>query len=175
MVDALTTMRGNEGVYFALDEVLLLLYRLSYIVYYFHVPILLEECAIDLLSVGDSKLLLERSSTDLSFGVIFGFSRYSELCGRNVLAKRSLDVPPAAISSNFGTVEQLDLEVFEKYSDMCGKNIVTRFSTPSVNVVRTSNVINSQTIFSEPLRLNVSEEVSPSHDRAHLNVAAEEL
>ncbi|GJT65827.1 DNA helicase [Tanacetum coccineum] len=103
------------------------------------------------------------------------FSRYSELCGRNVLAKRSLDVPPATISSNFGAVEQLDLEVFEKYSDMCGKNTVTRFSTPSMNVVRTANVINSQTIFSEPLRLNVSEEVVLSHDRAHLNVAAGEV
>ncbi|GJX71439.1 ribonuclease H-like domain-containing protein [Tanacetum coccineum] len=100
---------------------------------------------------------------------------YSELCGRNVLAKRSLDVPPAVISSNFGAVEQLDLEVFEKYSNMCRKNIVTRFSTPFVNVVRTANVTNSQTIFSEPLRLNVSEEVAPSHDRTHLNVAAEEI
>nr|GFC35558.1 hypothetical protein [Tanacetum cinerariifolium] len=88
------------------------------------------------------------------------FSRYSELCGRNVLAKPSLDVPPAAISSNFDAVEQLHLEVLQKYSDMCGKNTVTRFSTPSVNVVRTANVINSQTIFSEPL----SEEVAPSHD-----------
>ncbi|GKC07926.1 hypothetical protein Tco_0999536, partial [Tanacetum coccineum] len=163
------------------------------------------------------------------------FSRYSEHCGRNVWAKRSLDVPPAAISSNFGAVEQLDLEVFEKYSDMCGKNTVIRFSTPSMNVLRTANVINSQTIFSEPLRLNVSEcwelntselvlprdelvllsqqlvlleenklttagyrvttagsrllllvknrsrrginseEVALSHDRAHLNVAAEEV
>ncbi|GKE57298.1 hypothetical protein Tco_1496483, partial [Tanacetum coccineum] len=82
--------------------------------------------------------------------------RYSELCGRNVLAKRSLDVPPATISSNFGAVQQLDLEVFEKYSDMCGKNTMTRFSTPSMNVVRTANVINSQTIFSEPLSKDLS-------------------
>ncbi|GKD55966.1 hypothetical protein Tco_1289353, partial [Tanacetum coccineum] len=103
------------------------------------------------------------------------FSRYSELCGRNVLAKHFLDVPPAVISSNFIAVEQLNLEVFEKYSDMCGNNTVTRFSTPSMNIVRTANVINSQTIFSEPLRLNVSEEVALSHDRAHLNVAAEEV
>ncbi|GJY40369.1 hypothetical protein Tco_0427639 [Tanacetum coccineum] len=71
---------------------------------------------------------------------------------RNGLAKRSLDVPLATISSNSGAVEQLDLEVFEKYSDMCGKNTVTRFSTPSMNVVLTANVINSQTIFSDSLR-----------------------
>ncbi|GJW38909.1 hypothetical protein Tco_0064754 [Tanacetum coccineum] len=103
------------------------------------------------------------------------FSRYSQLCGRNVLAKCSLDVPPAATSSNFGVVEHSDLEVFEKYYDMCGKNTVTRLSTPSVNIVRDANVVNSQPSFSEPLRLNVTEGVGPSHDRAHLNAVAEEV
>ncbi|GKC07927.1 hypothetical protein Tco_0999537 [Tanacetum coccineum] len=43
------------------------------------------------------------------------------------------------------------------------------------SIICTANVINSQTIFSDPLRLNVSEEVALSHDRAHLNVAAEEV
>ncbi|GKC45647.1 hypothetical protein Tco_1063369 [Tanacetum coccineum] len=103
------------------------------------------------------------------------FSRYSQLCGRNILAKCSLDVPPAATSSNFGAVEHPDLEVLQKYSDMCGKNTVTRLSTPSVNVVRDANVVNSQPNFSEPLRLNVTEGVGPSHDTAHLNAAAEEV
>ncbi|GJX97177.1 DNA helicase [Tanacetum coccineum] len=69
------------------------------------------------------------------------FSRYPQLCGRNVLAKCSLDVPPFATYSNFGVVEHSDLE-------------------PS---------------FNKPLRLNVTEGVGPSHDRAHLNAAAEEV
>ncbi|GJU35961.1 DNA helicase [Tanacetum coccineum] len=106
------------------------------------------------------------------------FSRYSQLCGRNVLVKCSLDVPPASTFSNFGAVEHSNLEVFEKYSDMCRKNTVTRLSTPSVNVVRDANVVNSQPSFSEPLRLaflNVTEGVGPSHDRANLNAAAEEV
>nr|GFA25969.1 helitron helicase-like domain-containing protein [Tanacetum cinerariifolium] len=45
------------------------------------------------------------------------FTRYSELCGRNVLAKSSLDISPA--------VESLDFNVFGKYSDLCRTNAVT--------------------------------------------------
>ncbi|GKB14164.1 deSI-like protein [Tanacetum coccineum] len=51
----------RDKVYFAPDEahaaIVLVLYQLSYIVSYFHVPVLLEECAIDLLSI----------ATDFSF------------------------------------------------------------------------------------------------------------
>nr|GEZ47201.1 DNA helicase [Tanacetum cinerariifolium] len=89
------------------------------------------------------------------------FSRYSELCGRNVLAKCSLDITPA--------VEHPDFNVFEKYSDLCRTNAVTGTSNPSVHVVRDTTVVNSQHSLSEPLRLNITERDALLDDITHLN------
>nr|GEW76111.1 putative ribonuclease H-like domain-containing protein [Tanacetum cinerariifolium] len=89
------------------------------------------------------------------------FSRYSELCGRNVLPKCCLDVTPA--------VKHSDLNVFEKYSDLCQKNAVTGTSTSSVHVVHDITIVNSQYSFGEPLRLNVTEGDALLDDRTQLN------
>nr|GEU84701.1 reverse transcriptase domain-containing protein [Tanacetum cinerariifolium] len=89
------------------------------------------------------------------------FSRYSKLCGQNVLAKCSLDTTLA--------VEHPDFNVFEKYSNLCLTNAVTRTSKPSVHVVRDTSVVNSQHSFSEPLSLNITERDALLDDRTHLN------
>nr|GEY71917.1 DNA helicase [Tanacetum cinerariifolium] len=60
------------------------------------------------------------------------FSRYYELCGRNVLTKCSLDITLVVEHPNFN--------VFEKYSDLCRTNAVTGTSKPSVHVVRDTTV-----------------------------------
>nr|GEW61077.1 DNA helicase [Tanacetum cinerariifolium] len=89
------------------------------------------------------------------------FSKYSELCRRNVLAKCSLDITLA--------VEHPDFNVFEKYSDLCRTNAVTGTCNPSVYVVRDTTVVNSQHSLSEPLRLNITERDALLDDRTHLN------
>nr|GEW05746.1 helitron helicase-like domain-containing protein [Tanacetum cinerariifolium] len=89
------------------------------------------------------------------------FSRYSELCGRNVLVKCSMDITLA--------VEHPDMNVFEKYSDLCRRNAVTGTSTPFVHVVRDTTIVISQDSSGEPLRLNVTEGDALLDDKTHLN------
>nr|GEV91677.1 DNA helicase [Tanacetum cinerariifolium] len=76
------------------------------------------------------------------------FSRYSELYGRSVLTKCSLDITPAVEHPNF-----------EKYSDLCRTNAVTGTSKPSMYVVRDTPVVNSQPNDSSHIRPTIEPSV----------------
>nr|GEV63719.1 DNA helicase [Tanacetum cinerariifolium] len=71
------------------------------------------------------------------------FSRYSKLCGRNVLAKYSLDVTLA--------VKHPDLKVFEKYSDLCRKNVVTEIFLLRLNVTKGYALLDVRTHLNAPV------------------------
>nr|GEY85891.1 helitron helicase-like domain-containing protein [Tanacetum cinerariifolium] len=87
-----------------------------------------------------SGCLKRKSSASSSCDI---FSRYSELCGRNVLAKYSLDVTLA--------VKHPDLNVFEKYSDLCRKNVVTEIFLLRLNVTKGDALLDVRTHLNAPV------------------------
>ncbi|GJV16528.1 hypothetical protein Tco_1361851 [Tanacetum coccineum] len=118
--------------------------------------LIFSECESEDQSSGSSSLKC-KSMIDTSCDA---FSRYSQLCARNVLARSSLNSPEVGNYSNFRMVQQSDFEVFGKYSELCQRNTRATIGTLSVDVVHTINVRDSQTIFDESLRLNLTEEVA---------------
>nr|GEZ57111.1 helitron helicase-like domain-containing protein [Tanacetum cinerariifolium] len=67
------------------------------------------------------------------FGSPDAFTRYSELCGRNVLAKSSLDISPAVKHPDFNSSEPLRLNITETDGLLDDK---THLNTPITGVFR---------------------------------------
>ncbi|GJY77800.1 hypothetical protein Tco_0483601 [Tanacetum coccineum] len=111
-----------------------------------------QGCESEDQSSGSSSLKC-KSTIDTSCDA---FSRYSQLCARNVSARSSLNSPEAGNCSNFRVVQQFDFEVFRRSSELSQRDTRATTGTLSVDIGHTTNVRNSQTISDE---LNPTEEV----------------
>ncbi|GJX26664.1 DNA helicase [Tanacetum coccineum] len=114
-----------------------------------------QGCESEDQSSGSSSLKC-KSTIDTSCDA---FSRYSQLCARNVSTRSSLNSPEAGKCSNFRVVQHFDFEVFGRYSELSQRDTRATTGTLSIDVGHTTNVRNSQTISDESLRLNPTEEV----------------
>ena len=78
------------------------------------------------------------------------FSKYSNLCARNVRQRCSPNLLQRTDSDSFKATHHFDESVFEKYSLLCARNATLQFSANATNATDVSSACKIQSTMTHP-------------------------